>query len=114
VAQRAGVSRAKEMAMFGRRHDARTLEKWGVINLVTSDAELDEVSMSYAKQLAAGPTVSLGCIKMLANLAGRSGSAEADRQQIEINQAVWGSRDAFSGIDAYLASGPGTAVFEGR
>ena len=114
VAQRAGVSRAKEMAMLARRYDARTLEKWGVVNLVTSDAELDDVSMSYVKQLAAGATVSLNAIKTLADIAGRFGSAEADRRQIAINQTVWDSRDAFVGIDAYLTTGPGTAVFEGQ
>ncbi|TKA00645.1 enoyl-CoA hydratase/isomerase family protein [Actinacidiphila oryziradicis] len=32
IAQRAGVARAKEMAMLGRRYDARTLERWGIFN----------------------------------------------------------------------------------
>ena len=28
--------------MLGRRYDARTLERWGVINLVVADEKLDK------------------------------------------------------------------------
>lgn len=57
VVDRAGVSRGKEIAMFGRRHDPVTLERWGVVNLVVDDDELAGASLSFARQLAAGPTV---------------------------------------------------------
>src|ERR1700726_3101463 len=40
LAQRAGVARAKEIAMFGRRHDPVALERWGVLNLVVAESEL--------------------------------------------------------------------------
>jgi enoyl-CoA hydratase/carnithine racemase len=36
VVQRAGPARAKEMAMFARRHDPVALERWGIINLAGS------------------------------------------------------------------------------
>lgn len=114
VAERAGPARAKEFAMFGRRHDPRTLERWGVINLVTAEAELADVSMSYARQLAAGATVALAGIKRQANLAARAGSAEADAGQVAANDEIWASADAHRGVDAFLTTGPASAAFKGE
>jgi enoyl-CoA hydratase/carnithine racemase len=57
VAQRAGVTRAKEMAMLGRRYDARTLERWNVINRVVEDEHLDAAAMTLARELAGDPAV---------------------------------------------------------
>lgn len=114
VAERAGRARAKEMAMFGRRHDPRALERWGVINLVTPEAELATVSMSWARQLAAGATVALHCIKDLANLASTGGIAAADAAQEEVNARMWASQDQVRGMAAFATTGPGSAVFEGN
>lgn len=114
MTQRVGPARAKELAMFGRRQDPRTLERWGAINLVVAEAELAATSLNWARQLAAGPTVALRGIKQLANLSARHGIAGADRQQTEINNAMWASSDQKRGLQAFLATGPGSAVFEGN
>jgi enoyl-CoA hydratase/carnithine racemase len=114
VTQRAGVARAKEMAMFGRRHDARSLERWGVINLVTAEAELATASMSWARQLASGATVAFRGVKRLANLAARDGIAAADALQEEVNTAMWASADQARGLAAFAATGPGSAIFKGN
>ncbi|MFP3558796.1 enoyl-CoA hydratase/isomerase family protein [Paraburkholderia sp. SIMBA_049] len=114
VVQRVGVARAKEMAMFGRRHDPAALERWGAINLVTAESELPSVSMSWARQLAAGPTVALGGIKKLANLSARRGIEGADAQQTEVNNMMWASADQKRGLQAFAKTGPGSAVFEGN
>jgi enoyl-CoA hydratase/carnithine racemase len=53
VAQRAGAARAKEMAMLARRYDARTLERWNVINRVVEDERLGAVAMTLARELVA-------------------------------------------------------------
>lgn len=114
VVERAGVARAKELAMFGRRQDPRALERWGVINLVTAESELASVSLSWARQLAAGPTVAFRSIKTLANVAARRGLAAADAQQEEANAGMWRSEDQQRGLKAFAATGPGSAVFEGN
>jgi enoyl-CoA hydratase/carnithine racemase len=114
VVQRAGPARAKEMAMFGRRHDPRALERWGVVNLVAAESELPAVSMSWARQLAAGATVALNCIKTAANLSARGGVAAADARQEALNAAMWRSNDQARGLAAFAATGPGSAVFEGN
>jgi enoyl-CoA hydratase/carnithine racemase len=114
VVQRAGPARAKEMAMFARRHDPVTLERWSIINLVVDESELPAASMSWARQLAAGPTVALRGIKKLANLSARHGVAGADAEQTETNNQMWASNDQKRGLAAFMATGPGSAVFEGN
>jgi len=108
LVQRAGVARAKEIAMLGRRHSPQAFERWGVINLVVPEEELGAVSLTWARQLAAGPT------RMLANESARAGIAAADRRQVEINEMIWATEDRKRGIEAFLKTGPGTAVYEGN
>ncbi|ANB76068.1 enoyl-CoA hydratase/isomerase family protein [Paraburkholderia phytofirmans] len=114
VVQRVGPARAKEMAMFGRRHGPAALERWGAINLVVEESELLAVAMSWARQLAAGPTVALRAIKTLANLSARHGIAGADARQSDMNDMMWASTDQKRGLTAFMKSGPGSAVFEGN
>lgn len=114
VVDRAGPARGKELAMFGRRQDPHALERWGVINLVATESELGNVALSWARQLAAGPTVALKSIKTLADLTARSGIAAADARQAEVNGWMWASQDQKRGIAAFNATGPGSAVFEGN
>jgi enoyl-CoA hydratase/carnithine racemase len=114
VTERAGVARAKEMGMFARRHEPRALERWGIINLVVEESDLSSASLSFARQLAAGPTIALGGIKRLANVTARHGIAAADAIQEEVNSVMWESQDQKRGLTAFLATGPGTAVFEGN
>jgi enoyl-CoA hydratase/carnithine racemase len=113
VVQRAGPARAKELALFGRRHSPAALERLGIVNLVTAEAELPAASLSWAKQLAAGPTVALSQIKRLANIAAREGTEAADAVQLDANNTMWASEDQKRGLSAFRATGPNTAVFEG-
>jgi len=114
VVQRCGPARGKELAMLGRRQDPHALERWGVINLVTAESELAAVSLSWAKQLAAGATVALRAIKAVADLSTQGGSALADARQAEVNEWMWESEDHRRGLAAFVATGPGSAIFEGN
>jgi enoyl-CoA hydratase/carnithine racemase len=113
IVQRAGVARAKEIVMLGRRHSPQAFERWGIVNLVVPEAELPTASMTWARQLAAGPTTVLKGVKQLANLAARGGVEAADRRQVEINNAIWNTADRERGIAAFYATGPASAVFKG-
>ena len=114
VTQRAGTARGKEIALFGRRHDAPTLERWGVINLVVPEAELDAASRSWGLQLAAGPTVAYGGVKALANTTARDGVRAADAEQEAVSEAMWASEDVKRGLEAFQSTGPGSAEFVGK
>jgi enoyl-CoA hydratase/carnithine racemase len=113
LVQRAGVARAKEISMIGRRHTPEAFERWGIINLVVPEEELAASSLNWARQLAAGPTKIIAGIKILANEAARRGTAAADACQVEINHMIWDTGDRKRGIDAFLTTGPGTAVYKG-
>jgi enoyl-CoA hydratase/carnithine racemase len=113
IAQRAGSARAKEIAMLGRRHTAAAFERWGIINLVVPESELSSASLSWARQLASGPTKVIQGVKMQANLEARGGIASADSRQVEINTMIWSAKDRQRGADAFRTSGPGTAIYEG-
>jgi enoyl-CoA hydratase/carnithine racemase len=113
LAQRAGVARAKEIAMLGRRHTPEAFERWGIINQVVPESELASASMTWARQLAAGPTQVIKGIKRQANLEARGGISAADAQQVEINDMIWKTKDRQRGVDAFFTTGPATATFEG-
>lgn len=112
--QRAGVLRAKEMSMPGRRYDAATLERWNLINLVVEDEKLDAATMTIANELANGPTVAHAATKRLAWIAANEGIVAADRAMGEIQKSIWSSNDVRTGLRSFRKSGPGLAVFEGR
>jgi enoyl-CoA hydratase/carnithine racemase len=113
LVQRAGVARAKEIAMIGRRYSPEAFERWGIINHVVPEAELQAAAMSLTKQLAAGPTAILKGIKRQANLSANGGIQNADAQQVEINNTIWKAADRERGFASFFATGPGTAEYKG-
>ena len=113
LVQRAGVVRAKEIALIGRRHSAEAFERWGIINHVVPEEELQTAAMSFARQLAAGPTKVLNGIKQQANLAANGGVRSADLEQINLNNMIWKTGDRERGFASFFATGPATAEFKG-
>jgi enoyl-CoA hydratase/carnithine racemase len=111
---RAGLARAKEMILLGRRHDAATLERWNIINRVVPDADLENVTMALAQEIAAGPTVAHAATKQLASLFVNEGMRAADEGMRTINGAVFGTADLQRGLDAIRNTGLGSAVFHGN
>jgi enoyl-CoA hydratase/carnithine racemase len=114
VAQRAGAARAKEMAMLARRYDARTLERWNIINRVVPDELLADTSMAIAQEFANGPSVAHGVIKRMVSIAVSQGVAAADEAMAQVQAPIWASEDLKVGIASLQTSGPGNARFQGR
>ncbi len=56
LAARTGTGRAVESVLTGRPYPAETMERWGVVNRVLPDDELDEKTLRLPKKLAEGPT----------------------------------------------------------
>ena len=48
-----------------------------------------------------------------APLEARGGIASADARQVEINDMIWKAKDRQRGAEAFFATGPATAVFQG-
>lgn len=113
-AQRIGALRAKEMSMLGRRYDAATLERWGLINLVVPDDSLEKATMSIAEELAHGPTLAHAATKRLVHIAVSEGVLAADEAMADVQQPIWASEDLKIGLASFRESGPGLAKFVGR
>jgi enoyl-CoA hydratase/carnithine racemase len=114
VAQRAGAARAKEMAMLARRYDARTLERWNVINRVVEDEQLDAAAMTLARELAGGPTVAHAATKALVSTAVSRGVRAADEAMAELQKPIFRSDDFRDAVRSFRSNGPGMARFQGR
>jgi enoyl-CoA hydratase/carnithine racemase len=114
VASRAGVARAREMALFGRRYDAATLERWNIINRVVPEAQLEETTRILALELAAGPTVAHGATKRLIREYMDESVVKADHAMSDAQRAIFQSEDLVIGLKAFREAGPGHAIFSGR
>src|ERR1700730_6750008 len=111
---RAGAARAKEMALLGRRYDARTLERWNVINRVVADEQLDQAAATLARELAAGPTVAHAATKAFVPIPLNEGVGAADAAMAELQKPIFSSEDFPTGVASLKQNGPGMARFEGR
>ena len=114
ITQRAGAARAKEMAMLGRRYDAETMARWGLVNKVVPDEQLDAATMVLAQELAHGPTVCHTATKQLVSVAVEDGVEAADEAMAEIQRPIFRSQDFRTGVQSYRENGVGMARFEGR
>ncbi len=59
-----GLRKAKELAFFGERVYAPDAVEMGLINRAVPDGELMDTAREWAGRLAAGPTLSIGAIKL--------------------------------------------------
>ena len=114
ITERAGAARAKEMALLARRYDARTLEKWNIINRVVADEQLPEASVTLAHEVANGATVAHASTKAIVSHAVSHGIAETDGAMRELQKDFWKSDDLKVGLASLQANGPCAARFEGR
>lgn len=67
IAHLAGLTRAKEMIMRGRRLKAREALEWGIITEVVPDGGLDEAIARWVEDLAARPPIPLTALKRILN-----------------------------------------------
>jgi len=106
-----GRARAMEMALLGEKIGAAKALEWGLVNRVTSDADLLPTAIGIAKELANGPA-SLGQIRKLiwdsldSDWAGQL-TAERKAQRI-----AGKTHDFVEGVSAFLQKR--IAAFTGR
>src|SRR6476661_3729623 len=114
ITERAGAARAKEMALLARRYDARTLERWNIINRVVPDEKLGDVSVTVAQELANGPTLAHASTKAIVSYTLAHGVPAADEVMRDLQADYWKSEDLKRGLESLAANGPGAARFEGK
>ena len=62
-----GMKRAMEISLLGDRFDAATAERWGLLNRVVADTDLESEIQALAQRLSSGPTYAYARTKALMN-----------------------------------------------
>jgi len=98
----AGTQRAMALAMTGDRLSAEDAERAGLIWKVFDDASLMEKAWEFSRNLAAGPTRSLGLIKKaIYASAGNDLSTQLDLER-DLQREIGRGQDYKDGIAAFL------------
>jgi enoyl-CoA hydratase/carnithine racemase len=113
VAARAGLGRARAVALGGDLHTAEELAAWGVIDRVLA-GDLHPTAEEFTRQLAAGPTRAFAVVNQLVRGYGTDGIAGADALLLDAAVGLFDTEDARGGVQTFLKSGPGHALFSGR
>ena len=114
IAARAGLGRARAVALGGDLHTAEELAAWGAIDRVVVGEDVHQAAVEFARRLAAGPTRAFSVVKELAHAYTTGGIEGADARLLDAAVGLFDTEDARGGIRTFLESGPGQAVFAGR
>jgi enoyl-CoA hydratase len=114
VAARAGLGRARVVALGGDLHTAEEFAAWGVIDRVVASDELHKAAEEFARRLAAGPTRAFSVVKELTRAYATGGIAGADALLTDAAVGLFDTEDALHGIQSFLTAGPGHAAFAGH
>jgi enoyl-CoA hydratase/carnithine racemase len=113
IAARAGLGRARAIALGGDLYSAEDFAAWGVIDRVLPADEMHATAEAFAHGLASGPTRAFEVVKHLARAYTQSGIAGADALLPIEAVDLFETSDARGGIDTFLTEGPGKATFAG-
>src|SRR6266550_2984125 len=114
IAARAGLGRARAMALSGDLYSAEELEAWGAIDRVLAPDQLQSAARDFARKLAAGPTRAFSVLKEILHAHVADGIPAADALLLDAAVGLFDSEDARGGIKAFLESGVADAVFAGH
>ena len=105
VAARAGLSRARTIALSGELQPAQVLAGWGVIDRVLPAEDLHESAEAFAGALARGPSEAVAVVKRLARAYLHDGVVGADALLLEAAVPLFDTEDARNGIETFLTTG---------
>jgi enoyl-CoA hydratase/carnithine racemase len=114
IATRAGLGRARSVALGAELHTAEEFAAWGVLDRVLAADELHSAAVEFASRLASGPTRAFAVVKELTRAYTAGGVAGADALLADAAVGLFDTEDARGGIRSFLTSGPGHATFAGR
>ena len=101
LARQAGDKRAREIFFLAERYDARTAERWGVINRAVPHAQLEETALEWAATIATKSPQAIRMLKFAFNLAD-DGLAGQQVFAGEATRMAYMTAEAQEGRDAFL------------
>lgn len=107
-----GLHRAKELAFFADVVSAADAERFGVVNRVVPDAELDSFVADWASRLAAGPPVALSLTKAMLNNSFAVSMDQALEDEARSQSVNFATADFSEAIAAFVDKRD--PVFRGR
>jgi enoyl-CoA hydratase/carnithine racemase len=105
VAARAGLTRARTIALSGELQPAEVLAEWGVIDRVLPADDLSDSAAAFAGALANGPSEALAVVKRLARAYEHHGVGGADGLLLDAALPLFDTEDARTGIETFLTTG---------
>jgi enoyl-CoA hydratase/carnithine racemase len=114
LARLVGPARAKDLVWSGRQVRAEEALAIGLVDRVVEPDEVETAAREWAGTFAAGAVVAMGYAKDAID-RGLDGSLAAGLDlEAEHFLAVFETEDATTGVQSFLAEGPGKAEFRGR
>ncbi len=99
-----GAARTRELFLLGSYVDATTALQWGLVNRVAPDAQLIQVTLELAAELAGNaPLSQLGNKRVIAALLAAEAALPEDVEEelIELRRASFASKDMREGMRAF-------------
>lgn len=97
-----GYSRAYEIAVTADRISASKALEWGLVNRVVPADQLLEITASWARLLATGPTLAYGLTKRAMNRGWTTSLDEALEYEAYLQEVAGRSNDNREGVLAFL------------
>ena len=97
-----GPLRARQMLMLGRRLSGAEAKEWGIVHECVTDEEVLTRAGELAVTLAAGPTVTLGLTRWLANTGWERSLKEQLTQEALAMELSSRSQDFREGLAAFV------------
>jgi enoyl-CoA hydratase len=114
LARLVGPARAKDLVWSGRQVRAEEALVIGLVDRVVAPAEVEHAALHWAGELARGAVVAMGLAKRAIDDGLDGPLATGLDLERDAFVAVFGTEDARTGVQSFLANGPGKATFSGR
>ncbi|HWS47952.1 MAG TPA: enoyl-CoA hydratase-related protein [Acidimicrobiia bacterium] len=114
LARLVGPARAKEMIWSGRQVRAEEAHAIGLIDRLVAPSEVEHAALHWAAELGKGAVAAMGLAKRVIDDGLGVPLAQGLDMERDAFVDVFATEDAVTGVQSFLANGPGKAKFAGR